>query len=191
MEKEIPFWEENEDIYFDCKDLRDLDDCTIPNLNYVRPCQKIEIKKYFPAFYGRNGIKGLSIYLNNTAQVTALGIAFAYIMKLKPRVPGVSVGIVKVTSPAHNRVTNNFNHWLIDFIVTPSYRGRGFATNSIKSVLGVVKEMGAKEIFAMVDSENIVSKHVLEKCGFYETHLFDIGYSPYTHNKCLLYRKIF
>ena len=146
-----------------------------------------EIEKHFPSLYGESYTEGLITYLYNTTQVTTLGIGFAYLMKKDNK----CVGIVKVTSPAHNRVTNNFNHWLIDYIVIPKERGKGYATYSITNVLKIVQQMGAKEIFAMVDCENLASIHILEKCGFYETHLLDIGANPHTGNKCLLYRKVF
>ena len=201
---ELPFINETKDMYFDSFNaLKDIKDNALLKLEYLRPSNDNfmsdvfglmgimndkETEKYFPEFYGEKCTKGLILYLNNTCQVTSIGIGFAYLMK---EFGTYTCGIVKVTSPAHNRITNNFNHWLIDFIVVPESRRKGYATFAVRKILEVVQRMDAKEIFAMVDCENKASMKVLEKCGFYKTQLFDVGINPHTKNKVYLFRKTF
>ena len=60
----------------------------------------------------------------------------------------------------------NFKNAKISYAILPEHRGKGFATNSVKILIDVLKNKGVNNIEADVDNNNNMSKKVLEKNGF-------------------------
>jgi RimJ/RimL family protein N-acetyltransferase len=54
-----------------------------------------------------------------------------------------------------------------DWVTNPQ-RGKGFATASVRAIVGQAAAVGTADLFAGVDPGNAVSRRVLEKCGFVE-----------------------
>lgn len=147
-----------------------------------------EIKKYFPKFWGPNAEDNIQTYLINTCMTTEAGIAFAYALRLNAGI----LGIIKVTSPEHNRVTNNFPYWMIDYLMIPAMRNRGLMKASLPIILKFLHEkLGINEIYAMVETDNTASIHLLELNGFIEDKSKQIATNPEEHKKAIAMRKVF
>lgn len=145
-----------------------------------------EVKKYMSGFYGigPEATERRKEYLVNTIMTTQMGIAFAYAIRLNAGL----CGLIKVTSPSHNIVTNNFPHWLIDFVTLPMFRNKNLMKVSIPIVLDHMSDvMNVDEVYAMVDSGNEASIHLLETIGFVDTGNQQIASNESTGNKPLLY----
>lgn len=125
-----------------------------------------ETRLYMHEFTGMDAKDRIMAYLMNTIQCTNMGIAFGYSIRLNKGL----MGFVKVTSPSHNKVTNNFDGWLIDYIMIPMFRGKKILKNSVPPILKVVKNIGADKIYAMVDPANKASMHLLNFWGFVDTN---------------------
>jgi RimJ/RimL family protein N-acetyltransferase len=54
----------------------------------------------------------------------------------------------------------------LDFWISPSWRGRGFATEAARAMLGMAKALSLPHLAACVFSENGAAARVLEKLGF-------------------------
>lgn len=54
----------------------------------------------------------------------------------------------------------------LDFWISPKSRGRGFATEAARAMLGMAKAIGLPQLTACVFSENGAAARVLEKLGF-------------------------
>lgn len=122
-----------------------------------------ETGKYMPQFYGIHAKDNIEAYLANTLITTSMGIAFAYVIRLNAGM----CGLIKVTSPVHNRETNNFEHWLIDYIMMPPFRNHKIMKSAIPIVLDIMKRrLGVEEVYAMVLPSNKTSIHLLELNSF-------------------------
>ena len=76
-------------------------------------------------------------------------------------------GLIKATSPTHNKVTNNFDHWLIDYILIPPFRNHKIMKSALPIVLDIMKtRLGVKEVYAMVLPNNACSIHLLDLNDF-------------------------
>ena len=123
-----------------------------------------EIGKYMPQFYGMHAKDNIEVYLANTLITTSMGIAFAYVIRLNAGM----CGLIKVTSPVHNKETNNFEHWLIDYITITPFRNHKIMKSALPIVLDIMKRrLGVKEVYAMVLPSNGTSVHLLELNDFY------------------------
>jgi len=145
-----------------------------------------EVKKYMSGFYGIDpkAVERRKEYLINTVMTTQLGIAFAYAIRLNAGL----CGWIKVTSPSHNIVTNNFSNWLIDFVTLPMFRNKNLMKVSIPIVLDLMRDvMDVEEVYAMVDSGNLASIHLLETVGFIDTNNREMAINESTGNKPYLY----
>lgn len=119
--------------------------------------------KYMPNFYGINAKDNIEAYLANTLITTSMGIAFAYVIRFNAGM----CGLIKVTSPVHNKVTNNFEHWLIDYITIPPFRNHKIMKSALPIVLDIMKRrLGVGEVYAMVLPSNGTSIHLLELNNF-------------------------
>ena len=122
-----------------------------------------ETGKNMPHFYGMDARDYIRVYLANTIMTTSMGIAFAYAIRYNAGM----CGLIKVTSPAHNKVTNNFDHWLIDYLMIPTFRSHKIMKNALPIVLDIMKRiLGVKEVYAMVLPSNSVSIHLLDLNDF-------------------------
>jgi RimJ/RimL family protein N-acetyltransferase len=54
----------------------------------------------------------------------------------------------------------------LDFWISPQARGRGFATEAARAMLGMAKALSLSQLAACVFSENGAAARVLEKLGF-------------------------
>jgi len=54
----------------------------------------------------------------------------------------------------------------LDFWIRPGDRGRGFATEAARAMLGMAKTLGLRQLTACVFNENGAAARVLEKLGF-------------------------
>ena len=119
--------------------------------------------KYMPNFYGMNAKDNIEAYLANTLITTSMGIAFAYVIRYNAGM----CGLIKVTSPVHNKVTNNFEHWLIDYITIPPFRNHKIMKSALPIVLEIMRRrLGVDEVYAMVLPSNGTSIHLLELNDF-------------------------
>lgn len=147
-----------------------------------------EIKKYFPQFWGAQAEENLQNYLVNTCMTTEAGIAFAYAIRVNAGI----IGLIKVTSPEHNKVTNNFPYWMIDYFMIPAMRNRKLMKASLRVILNFMHEnLKIDEVYAMVDTENAASIHLLELNGFNEDKSKHIAANPATGNVPIAMRKTF
>lgn len=122
-----------------------------------------ETRKYMPHFYGVHAKDNIEAYLANTLITTSIGIAFAYVIRLNSGM----CGLIKVTSPVHNRETNNFEHWLIDYITIPPFRNHKIMKSALPIVLDIMKRrLNIEEVYAMVLPSNKTSIHLLELNSF-------------------------
>lgn len=122
-----------------------------------------ETRKYMSQFYGVHAKDNIEAYLANTLITTSMGIAFAYVIRLNSGM----CGLIKVTSPVHNRETNNFEHWLIDYITIPPFRNHKIMKSALPIVLDIMKRrLNIEEVYAMVLPSNKTSIHLLELNSF-------------------------
>ena len=57
--------------------------------------------------------------------------------------------------------------WEIGYHIAKEQTGKGYASEAVTAFLPVVAEMvNTKEVYGICLSENVASKHVLNKCGF-------------------------
>lgn len=144
--------------------------------------------KYMPQFYGIHAKDNIEAYLTNTLITTSMGIAFAYVIRLHAGM----CGLIKVTSPVHNKETNNFEHWLIDYITIPPFRNHKIMKSAIPIVLDTMKRrLGVKEVFAMVLPSNHASMHLLDINDFFvdEVESKQMAVDQHTGEKPLCYKK--
>ena len=138
-----------------------------------------EIKKYFPQFWGSQAEENLQNYLVNTCMTTEAGIAFAYAIRINAGI----IGLIKVTSPEHNKVTNNFPYWMIDYFMIPAMRGRKLMKASLRVILKFMhSNLGIDEVYAMVEPDNKASIHLLEINGFSVDESKKIAPNPHNGN---------
>lgn len=146
-----------------------------------------ETKKYMPDFTGSNAKNNIFEFLYNSFITQSFGLSFTYIIRMNDDI----CGLIKVTSPSHNIVTNNFDNWLIDYIVTPPYRGRKIMMSALPDIFKILEDrLGITDsIYAMVMPDNEASIHILESNRFVKVNskfdLIDIR----TGKKSLLYER--
>lgn len=145
-------------------------------------------KKYMHDFAGPDAGEKIPMYLVNSVMTQSMGIAFCYIIRMNAGI----CGLIKVTSPEHNKVTNNFNHWLIDYILIPPFRGHKIMKSALPIVFDIMKNrLGISDpIYAMVIPGNDVSIHLLELNGFKLDETKGMSVDPTTGDRGLVYKKI-
>lgn len=146
-----------------------------------------DTKAYMPDFTGIRAKENIAAYFLNSYMTQQMGIAFAYIIRYNAGI----CGLIKVTSPAHNKVTNYFNHWLIDYVLIPPMRGHKIMKSALPIVFDIMKSrLGITEpIYAMVLPGNDVSIHLLQLNHFVEEKNANLPVDPTTGKKSLLYKK--
>lgn len=75
---------------------------------------------------------------------------------------------------------NDSDTFSVGYLIDVPYRGQGYAKECVPALLAFAMEQGYTEISAKIKKENLVSKRVLEQCGF--------PYSVSETNNTLLYR---
>ena len=145
-------------------------------------------KKYMHDFAGPEANEKIPMYLVNSVMTQSMGIAFCYIIRMNAGI----CGLIKVTSPTHNKVTNNFNHWLIDYILIPPFRGRKIMKSALPIVFDIMKNrLGINDpVYAMVIPGNDVSIHLLELNGFKLDESKGMSVDPITGERGLVYKKL-
>ena len=147
-----------------------------------------DTKEFMPDFTGFNAKENIKAYFINSFMTQNMGIAFAYIIRYNAGI----CGLIKVTSPTHNKVTNNFNHWLIDYVLIPPFRGHKIMKSALPIVFDIMKNrLGISEpIYAMVCPGNNVSIHLLKLNNFVEDTTSNSPIDVNTGKKTLLYKKL-
>lgn len=147
-----------------------------------------DTKEFMPDFTGFNAKENIKAYFINSFMTQNMGIAFAYIIRYNAGI----CGLIKVTSPTHNKVTNNFNHWLIDYVLIPPFRGHKIMKSALPIVFDIMKNrLGISEpIYAMVCPDNNVSIHLLKLNNFVEDTTSNSPIDVNTGKKTLLYKKL-
>lgn len=68
----------------------------------------------------------------------------------------IPMGMIFVNSPLYNRQTINLSIWTVDFFISEMAEHKGVMFQSLIRVLNVMKvSMGAKNVYALVDENNI------------------------------------
>ena len=147
-----------------------------------------DTKKYMSGFSGPSNKEKIASYLFNSFVTQSMGISFTYIIRLNAGI----CGLIKVTSPTHNKVTNNFEHWLIDYILIPPLRGHKIMKSALPIVFDIMKNrLGISEpVYAMVLPDNDVSIHLLSLNGFIKETSVSLPLDPSTGKEAFLYKKI-
>ncbi len=95
--------------------------------------------------------------------------------------PEINIGYVQL-------VPISGGNWEIGYHIAKPYTGNGFATEAVRAFLPVmVNVVGIREVHGICLSENIASKHVLQKCGF--VPVFE-GLGDYQGEKREVFRSI-
>lgn len=143
---------------------------------------------YMHDFAGLEAREKIPMYLINSVMTQSMGIAFCYIIRMNAGI----CGLIKVTSPAHNKVTNNFDHWLIDYILIPPLRGRKIMKSALPIVFDIMKRrLGITDpVYAMVIPGNDVSIHLLTLNGFREDTTLSKPVDPNTGKQAIIFKKI-
>ena len=146
-----------------------------------------DTKLYMHDFAGPEAQEKIPVYLYNSVMTQAMGISFTYIIRMNAGI----CGLIKVTSPTHNAVTNNFPHWLVDYILIPPLRGHKIMKSALPIVFDIMKtRLGIKDpIYAMVLPGNDVSIHLLTLNGFEEDPTLSMPVDMSTGEKGLIYKK--
>lgn len=55
----------------------------------------------------------------------------------------------------------------VGYVIDPTYKGQGFATETVKTVINEFREMGFKKVIARYFEGNTGSRKVMEKCGMH------------------------
>ena len=147
-----------------------------------------DTRKYMHDFAGPEAREKIPMYLVNSVMTQSMGIAFCYIIRMNAGI----CGLIKVTSPTHNKVTNNFNHWLIDYILIPPLRGHKIMKSALPIVFDIMKNrLGINDpVYAMVIPGNNVSIHLLELNGFKLDESSGMSVDPTTGDRALVYKKL-
>lgn len=147
-----------------------------------------DTRKYMHDFAGPEAREKIPMYLVNSVMTQSMGIAFCYIIRMNAGI----CGLIKVTSPTHNKVTNNFNHWLIDYILIPPLRGHKIMKSALPIVFDIMKNrLGINDpVYAMVIPGNDVSIHLLELNGFKLDESSGMSVDPTTGDRALVYKKL-
>ena len=147
-----------------------------------------DTQEFMHDFAGPEAREKIPMYLVNSVMTQSMGIAFCYIIRMNSGI----CGLIKVTSPTHNKVTNNFNHWLIDYILIPPFRGHKIMKSALPIIFDIMKNrLGINDpIYAMVLPNNKVSIHLLELNGFKLDDSLGMTIDPNTGDKGLVYKKI-
>jgi len=67
----------------------------------------------------------------------------------------------------HVQIVPLKNEWEVGYHIAKKYTGAGYATEALSAFLPIIMErMKLAEVLGIVDVENVVSRAVLEKCGF-------------------------
>lgn len=56
----------------------------------------------------------------------------------------------------------------VGFTIDPRHQGRGYATEAVAGVLGILPALGVAEALGITDERNVASRRVLEKVGMIE-----------------------
>lgn len=73
----------------------------------------------------------------------------------------------------------------IGYVISPNYKGNGYATEAVKVVLKELKEMGFHRVVAGFFEDNQASYRVMTKCGFHLTE--ESEYEEYRGKKMKCY----
>ena len=147
-----------------------------------------DTRKYMHDFAGPEAREKIPTYLVYSVMTQSMGIAFCYFIRMNAGI----CGLIKVTSPTHNKVTNNFNHWLIDYILIPPLRGHKIMKSALPIVFDIMKNrLGINDpVYAMVIPGNDVSIHLLELNGFKLDESSGMSVDPTTGDRALVYKKL-
>lgn len=55
----------------------------------------------------------------------------------------------------------------VGYVIDPAFKGKGYATEALKAVIGELREMGFRKVLAGFFEGNTGSRRVMEKCGMH------------------------
>ena len=146
-----------------------------------------DTRAFMPDFSGPDARNKIPAYLYNSIMTQSMGISFTYIIRMNAGI----CGLIKVTSPTHNKVTNNFEHWLIDYILIPPFRGHKIMKSALPIVFDIMKNRLdiSDPVYAMVLPDNEVSIHLLKLNQFVEVKTSNLPVDQATGKRSLLFKK--
>lgn len=147
-----------------------------------------ETKKYMNKLSGFEAQENIPAYLFNSYMTQSMGISFTYIIRYNAGI----CGLIKATSPAHNKVTNNFDYWMIDYLIIPPFRGHKIMKSALPIVFDIMKNrLGIQDpVYAMVYPDHEVSIHLLELNGFQKDPSMSNPIDRETGMQAVVYKKI-
>lgn len=120
----------------------------LPNLNLS---SSEDVEKYFSVF----------------CQKTEMQLEFGYSIKMNKHGDVGYMGFIFVHTPLFNNVAINFPQWTIDFCIFEPLEGKGFMRTPLRHIMLMLKnEMGVKNLFAIVDEDNIQCQNFMKSLPF-------------------------
>lgn len=120
----------------------------LPNLDLSSP---EAVQKYFTTF----------------CQKTEMQLEFGYSIKMNKHGDLGYMGFIFVHTPMLNQVAINFPQWTIDFCIFEPLEGKRFMRTPLRHVLLMLKnELGVKNLFAIVDEDNIQCLNFMKSLPF-------------------------
>lgn len=144
-----------------------------PNLAEILTNSQIKKTYMIPDFETR---EALNIMVQKIAQYSLSDQRFERGIFLEDRL----IGFV-------NEVERKDGSMELGYVIHPSFWGRGYATEMLKSVIEMLLEAGFSQVITGAFEENTASIRVMEKCGMRKTDLeADIAYRGRNHH-CIYY----
>lgn len=110
-----------------------------------------KIKKFLPGL-GFDDINGAKKRLEGFMLKVEAQMGVTYVIRNK----NIPMGMIFVNSPLYNKRTINLSIWTVDFFINEMAEHKGVMFQSLIRVLNEMKmSMGAQNVYAMVDENNI------------------------------------
>lgn len=125
--------------------------------------QTARIKRYLPILDFSIPDNSSEKFFLKLVKQTEMGLGFSYGIRQSKGL----LGIIMVDTPALNQLTNNFENWTISFFVLELFENKRILSTALPRLLFFLREkIGVKRLYAIVDSDNTRSIHLLQKFFF-------------------------
>lgn len=127
--------------------------------------QTERIKKYLPLLDFSKPKNSSKDFFFRLVKQTEMGLGFCYAIRQNDGL----LGAIMIDTPTYNKHTIGFDQWTISFFVLEIFENRRLMSISFPRILHFLKtRMGVNQLYAIVDSDNSRSLHLLQKYLFSE-----------------------
>jgi RimJ/RimL family protein N-acetyltransferase len=131
---------------------------------YLNISNDSDVKKFLPGAYCAD-LNEATQKINKLIDKFLLKISVPFVISARQN--STPIGYVICNSPLYNYKDSNekIGDWTIDFWINKSYRGQKLLHPVIYKTIGYLQSKEVDRVYMYVDKINLVSIHIIEKCG--------------------------